>query len=94
MVVTLWVQLACHVLFSSPFISKCLSEQEKLLQFFFSSARRKKNLAKLDWEKHRKRNYGNKSLWDKFIEYSGKMRGAAETERQHSPLQSSSKDGL
>lgn len=72
--------LPCSVLIH--FHLKCLYEHEKLLLFFFSSAR-EKNLAKLDWGKHRERNYGNKSHWDQFIWHSGKIRETAETERQH-----------
>lgn len=74
--------LPCSVLIH--FHLKCLYEHEKLLLFFLSSARReKKNLAKLDWGKHREGNYRNKSHRDQFLRRSGKTRETAETETQH-----------
>ena len=73
--------LPCSVLIH--FHHQCLYEHEKLLLFFFSSARREKDLAKLGWGKHRESNYGNKSHQDHFMWHSGKIRGTAETERPH-----------
>lgn len=87
MVVTPRVQLACHVLFSSPFISS-VDMSMKSYCYFSSRQQEEKKCGETRLGKAQGENYGNKShmaLWeDKKVE----------TERQHVtyPNQIPSKD--
>ena len=68
---------------SHPLSSQMFIWAWKVTVIFLLISKKRKNLAKLDWGKHRERNYGNKSHRNQFIWHSGKIRETAKTERQH-----------
>lgn len=83
MLAPLCVQLACHVLFSSLFISNVYTSMRSYCYFSSLSIKNRKKSGKARLWKAQGEKLWKKSHQNQFIWHSGKIRETAETEKPH-----------